>query len=117
MAKRKDGVDRAEVHAVKDAWESLERQAGDADKTRQPMPFEAVQRRERFVHDLIVICELNVMALDQVHKIHAQPFEALTQATLRALGGVIVVPLRLAVSADLRGEVISVARDAVERLS
>src|SRR6516165_9431654 len=57
------------------------------------------------------------MTLDQVDKIDPQPFKTVVQAPFGTVGRVVIVPLGLAVSPDLGRQVVSTARDAVERLS
>ena len=115
VAEGQHGLDDAGLGAVEDGLVDAEREAGDADVADDALLFQAEQGRQGFVEDLVVVGELDVVALDQVDVIDAEALQAVLDAALGGRTRVIVVAARFGVAADLRGEQVRVARHAFQR--
>src|SRR5687767_3541728 len=83
--------------------------------TNESLLFQGVERGQGFIHDLVVVSELDVVALDQVEIVDPQADEAVLNAAFGARFREIVVATRFAIAADFRGEVIAIASHALER--
>lgn len=77
--------------------------------------LEAEQRGQGLVDDLVEVGELDVVALQQVHVVDAEPRTTLVEAARDAVGR--EVELALAILADLGCEEVTVAPDAPQRPS
>jgi len=115
VAEGQHGLDDAGLGAVEDGFVDAERQAGDANVADDALLFQAEQGWQGFIEDLVVVGELDVVALDQVDVIDAEALQAVLDAALGGTTGVIVVAAWLGVAADLGGEQVGIAWHAFQR--
>lgn len=105
-----DGIDFGPIqHYPK----NLQRKAGNAHKTGFPRALHFPQSRNGFVDYLVEGTEFNVVALDQVYVVQAEPLEAFIDAALYPLSR--KVELSHVVPADLGSQEIAVAWNSTER--
>lgn len=95
----------------------FERQPGDADKSRFARFHDAAQRRKRFLDNLRQIAKFDVMALNDVHEIHAQAIQTLIHALANARGGKIEAVEIGAVATDFDRQNKFLARNAAQGAS
>ena len=89
--------------------------SGDSDAADEARVLQRAKGRDGLAGDLVQRAELDVVTLDQVDMVHAEPGEAVPDAARHRAGA--EVEGLVAVPADLGGEDIAFAVYAVQRLA